>query len=654
MKNDANRKSRKCIRIIGCILIFAISPLLMGQSGCGVATPPLLIVRGQISQPGGEDIPDGFFTIWAEDITTGETDFSEIYSNEYELGFELSEEGSVIKFAVKDRFGKQYGGAQRTVTAEDLDVGQMTVGIILEQPIEVLHLHITLLQPDGTTVSSSALRANVKCPRAGVTQEITLSSDGYKTSLLLPDVGDEVEIVIKDANNRELAKEVHSITAEERATREARLSVKLLEGFIEKLDISGEVFGIDGKKIASGGLWMMIRNLGTGEQRSTEITDGNYSLYFINPTVGNEIEFQVAPAFETIFDIEGERAYAQTQRVLNKHDLENGLKLNVTLHHRFTLAIAISGLVSSADGVIYEGLEVALENWTRFKGDGVAALLAGETDSAFLAPAKSPSAYRDFTDESGQYEAYALFCLPDDVIQVTVIDPESNAICGSAEHRLTLDELDVGQAVVNVRITPPPAKMQITGAIYQSDGVTPINADALDAKIEVENLTAKLTISENVSAAKYKLGVFAKPEDELWVKVKNKYSNTVYGQTKYRVTRSDIIAKATKIDVILDELSTVVLTVDGIVYKSDGVTLAQDGLKVIVENTTRSKKSITHTEQGHYQVVFLDFMGKAAVLGDVIKIKVVNDREEELEEVVHTLTVKDVEDSRIQIDVRLK
>jgi len=463
-----------------------------------------------------------------------------------------------------------------------------------------------------------------------------------------------VEIVIKDSNDRELAKEVHSITAEERANREARLSVKLLEGFIEKLNISGEVFGIDGKKIVSGGLWMLIRNLKTGEQRSTEIVDGNYSLYLINPRVGDEIGFQVAPAFETIFDIEGERAYAQTQRILNKSDLINGLKLDVKLQHRFTLAISISGVVSSTDGIIYEDLKVRLENWTRFKGDGVAALLAGETDSAFLEPEKSDRAYRDFTNEMGQYEAFVLFCLEGDIIRVTVVDPESKEICGSSEHRLTLDELDTGKAVVNLQSEPPPAKISITGTIYQSDGITPIKADALDENIEVENLRASRTISEDVKSDKYKLDVFAKPEDELLVTVKNKYSNTIYGQTEYTTTRSDIIAKTTKIDVILDELSTFVLTVDGIVYKPDGVTLAQNGLKVIVENTTRSKKSITHTEQGYYQVVFLDFMGKVAVLGDVIKVKVVNDKGEELGEVVHTLTVKDVENSSIQIGVSLK
>ena len=71
MKNDTNRKNRKYIRIIGCIIVSLMVPMLMGQSGCGVSTPPLLIVRGQISQPGGEGVPDGFFTVWAEDITTG-------------------------------------------------------------------------------------------------------------------------------------------------------------------------------------------------------------------------------------------------------------------------------------------------------------------------------------------------------------------------------------------------------------------------------------------------------------------------------------------------------------------------------------------------------------------------------------------------------
>ncbi len=660
-------KLPKRMQIVGYILAFVIAPLLMGPDGCGVSPPPFLIVQGQVSQPGGENIPDGCLTVWAEDIATEETDSNTIYSNRYEIGLDLSEEGNVIKLTVKDAFGKQYGEVQKTVTDEDLDAGQMTVDIILAQPIEAFHIQITLLQPDGAVVVSDALKVTVKYTRAAITKEAILSSDGYATSLLLPDVGDEVEIVVKDSNNMELAKEIHSTTAEERASGGAELSVKLREEFTEKLDISGEVFGVGGKKIVSGGLWMLIRNLDTGERRSTEITDGNYSSYLMNPKVGDEIKLQVAPAFETLFAREGARFYAQAQRILSENDLKNGIKLDVKLQHQFTLVIAIAGMVSLPDGVSRVGLEIELENLTRFKGDKAAAILAAETDAAFLDKEKSTNAYWDVTNEAGQYEAFALFCLKNDLIRVTVTEPESKEICGSVEHPLTQAELNAGRVVINVQVKDIPTKMSITGTIYQSDGITPIKADALDAKIEVENLVTNRIISEDVITAKYRLDVFAKPEDELLVTVKNKYSNKIYGQAKYNITKSDIAAKAAKVDVIVAKaaegavlagLSTVILVVEGAVYESDGVTLAQDKLTVIVENTTRSKKDTTHTnegEHGYYQSVFFDFMeGKAAVLGDVIKVKVGNDKGDVPGEAVHTLTERDIENSGIRIDVKLR
>jgi len=346
---------------------------------------------------------------------------------------------------------------------------------------------------------------------------------------------------------------------------------------------------------------------------------------------------------------------------LNENDLKNGIRLDVKLQHQFTLAIAISGIVSPPDGINLAGLEVGVENLTRFKEDKAAALLAAETDAAFLERQKSDRAYRDVTNEAGQYEVFALFCLANDLMRVTVTEPQSKEICGSVEHHLAPAELDTGRAIINVQVKNISTKLTITGVIYQSDGITPIEARALDAKIDVENLTANRKISEDMTTAKYQLDVFAKPEDELLVTVKNKYSNKIYGQIKYKITKSDIVAKAAKIDVIvakLDELSTVILVVEGAVYKPDGVTLAQNKLKVIVENTTRFIKNATHTgdsERGCYQVIFFDFMGgKVAALGDVIKVKVVNDKGGMLGEGVHTLTEKDIENSSIRIDIRLR
>jgi len=130
----------------------------------------------------------------------------------------------------------------------------------------------------------------------------------------------------------------------------------------------------------------------------------------------------------------------------------------------------------------------------------------------------------------------------------------------------------------------------------------------------------------------------------------NDFTITATDNAGNKKTRSLTITYAPPTEIAL-------LAIEGAVYKMDGRTLAEDGLKVEVTNlTTKITQTSTTGDagKGRYSVTFIDIMGhKVATIGDKIEAKVYDKTNQLIGLASQTLTAQEIVMQLFTLDVVL-
>lgn len=408
------------------------------------------------------------------------------------------------------------------------------------------------------------------------------------------------------------------------------VSTLVVIGTINKQDGSGTVPGVD-VEVTVGD---------SAPLSATSDDSGNYNVTAVDPS-GNAAS--TGDVVSVVVSDEDANVVGTAEQVLTNADLEGGVvQIDVS-----TNIVSTTSTVVVTGTVYHEGGSIPVDS-----GVGVSVMNNANGMSV-----------SGNTDADGSYNV-TLFNPNADVAgtgdMLTVAAMADGAEIGSADHILSSDEVDAGQAMVDVKtnMKASTATLVVTGTVYLLDSQVPAGGGLTVMVNNPDNGMSASGVTDE--SGNYNVTLFspespaAETDDVISVTVS--VDGEEVGSANHALTEAEIGAQQAMVDVNTSiPAESSVFNISGVVYLEDGMSPAPPGLNVTVMNANQPgvEANTVTTDDGAYSVTMVGAAMAVAATHDelVLDVTVMAD-DTVVGTTSHTLTTDEVVARRISgIDI---